>query len=132
MADFPAIEPTTRSFDLGEFSTSAFSTVAGGDVYFLHGEESFGHVLELTFERITEAEMKAIRAHYRGQDGDHVSFELPPIILQGHPDEGLLPIGGRWVYAAMPDEDHNKGGKRHNVTVPLRFVGYELPSVPPP
>ena len=129
MATFPALEPTTRSYDLGDFSMSRAAGFGGGEVRFLHGgDDPLGHDASLGYEAISGAELELIREHYRGQDGSHVSFTLPAIIWQGHPVGGIVPDGGRWRYAAPPEETH-RSGDLYDVTVALRYVGTEPPSV---
>ena len=129
MASFPPLEPTTRSYDLGDFSMSRAAGFGGGEVRFLHGgDDPLGHDAELGYELISGAELAEIRNHYRGQDGGHVSFTLPAIIWQGHPAGGILPEEGRWRYAGPPDETH-RNGDLYDVTVALRYVGPEPPSI---
>ena len=126
MALFPALEPSTRSYVMGDFSMSRAAGFGGGDVRFLHSEAELGHDLALTFLDRSDDDLASIREHYRGQDGGHVSFQLPAIIWQGHStDSDVVPITGRWVYAGPPEEIHGNGGI-HDVTVALRYVGASL------
>lgn len=123
MAVFPSLEPDTRSFDLGEFPVSRAVSLSGDETRFSHGREATGHDLTLTFLDRSDADVAAIRDHYRGQDGGHVSFRLPAIIWQGHStDSDVVPINGRWKYASRPEETHKNGGI-HDVTVALQYVG---------
>lgn len=129
MAVFPALEPTTRSYDLGGFSMSRAAGFGGGEVRFLHGGvDPLGHDAALGYELISGGELTEIRNHYREQDGVHVSFLLPAIIWQGHPVGGILPAGGRWRYAGPLEETH-RSGNLYDVTVPLRYVGPEPASI---
>jgi hypothetical protein len=123
MATFPAIEPSDRSFDFGAFPTSATSSLNGDEVRFNHGEEEVEHDLSISFLRRSDFVLEQIREHYRGQGNGHVSFRLSAIIWQGHStDSDIVPITGRWKYAAPPDERHGKGGL-HDVVVRLQYVG---------
>jgi hypothetical protein len=129
VAIFPALEPSTRTYDLGDFSMSRAAGFGGGEVRFMHaGADPIGHDASLGYELISGAELTLIRDHYRGQDGSHLSFQLPAIIWQGHPVGGILPTFGRWRYAGPPDETH-RSGDLYDVTVSLRYVGTEPPSV---
>ena len=129
MAIFPEIEPSTRSYDLGDFTMSRVAGFGGGEVRFFHGgDDPIGHDATLTFELISGAELEEIREHYRGQDGGHVSFTLPAITWQGHPDGGILPEASRWKYTSPPEETH-RSGDLYDVTVAIRYVGIEPPSV---
>jgi hypothetical protein len=123
MEVFPAIEPSDRSFDMGDFPTTTAASFNGDEVRFNHGAEAVDHDLTITFLRRSDSVLEQIREHYRGQSGGHVSFQLPPIIWQGHStDSDIVPIIGRWKYAGAPEERHRKGG-RHDIVVRLQYVG---------
>jgi hypothetical protein len=123
MADFPALEPYGRSFDFGDFAMSEANAFGGGSMRFTHADEPLSHGLTLEYLEISDADMTAIRDHYREQQGGYLSFELPAIIWQGHPDvETIVPDVGRWKYAAELEETHPQG-KLYNVTVSLQYVG---------
>ncbi len=90
---------------------------------FNHSDEALGHGLTLEYVELLESEMVAIREHYQDQQGGYLTFTLPAIIWQGHPDvETIVPNGGRWKYAAEPEETHLRGNL-YNVTVSLVYVG---------
>lgn len=128
MAAFPALEPYGRSFDFGDFAMSEANAFAGGSMRFSHSDTPLGHGLTLEYLEISEADMDAIRDHYREKQGGYLSFTLPAIIWQGHPDrETLVPIPGRWKYAAELEESHLQG-KLYNVTVALQYVGASITS----
>lgn len=125
MANFPEIEPSSRRYDLGAFSTSVSTSFAAGGVRFLHGDESFGHDMILSFLDVDRPTAALIRDHYRLQCGSHVSFILFSITWQGNSDpEGIVPLGGRWKYVESPREIHKKG-KLYGIEVTLRYVGSE-------
>lgn len=123
MPAFPALEPITRGYDFGDIAMSETSAFAGGSMRFTHSDEPLGHGLTLEYVEILEPAMVAIREHYQGQQGGYLTFTLPDIIWQGHPDvETIVPTGGRWKYAGEPEEEH-LGGGLYNVTVSLQYVG---------
>ena len=128
MAAFPVLEPYGRSFDFGDFAMSEANAFGGGSMRFTHSDEALGHGLSLEYLEISEADMTAIRDHYREQQGGYLSFILPAIIWQGHTTvTTLVPAFGRWKYTAPPEEDHRQG-KLYNVTVSLQYVGASLTS----
>jgi hypothetical protein len=129
MAVFPAIEPSSRSYDLGGFAAEQHQGAGGAGTRFLTGgDDPLGHELTLGYEGIDREEMRQIRRHRRGQYGGHVSFTLPAIILRGHPLEGILPADGRWKYAG-PTPETQRGRNLYDVSVPLVYVGPEPPPV---
>ena len=128
MAAFPALEPYGRSFDFGDFAMSEANAFAGGSMRFTHADEALGHGLTLEYLEISEADITAIRDHYREQGGGYLSFRLPAIIWQGHTTvETIAPAAGRWKYASELEEEH-LSGKLYNVTVSLQYVGASLTS----
>lgn len=128
MADFPAIEPTRRAYDLGGYAMSATGSLSGASVRFNHSTTMIGARLTLTFADMPDAELETLRDHSRGQDGEFVSFRLPvATIWRGHTDpEFLAPASDRWVYDGEIDEGPAKPGGFYDVTVNLRHVGAEL------
>lgn len=124
MADFPALEPSRRSYDFGFFLLSKSESLGSSGTRFLHGETAIGHQVSLLYENITHDEMLLIRIHRRGQNGGNISFLLPAIIWQGHPVGGILPVVGRWKYAGIVAENRRTNGN-YDVTVPLQYVGIE-------
>jgi hypothetical protein len=128
VADFPAIEPTGRSYDFGGYAMSATGSLSGASVRFNHSTTMIGARLTLTFADMPDAELETLRDHSRGQDGGFVSFQLPvATIWRGHSDpEFLAPATDRWVYDGDIDEGPAKPGGFYDVTVNLRHVGAEL------
>lgn len=127
MADFPAIEPTGRTYDFGAYAMSETGSVAGASVRFNHSATMVGATLSITFADLPDAQVEDIRDHYRNHAGGYLSFRLPAIIWQGHADtEFLAPASDRWKYDGELDEGEAKPGGFHDVTVSLRHVGPEL------
>lgn len=127
MADFPAIEPDTRSWSFGAFSMSAVSGVGGGAIRFSHSTTGLGHQLTLGFVNLSDADASLIRLHYRGQQGGVLSFFLPDVIWLGHASPtDVVPATSRWKYQGDPQET-SKGGGLFDVSVQLQHVGAEPP-----
>lgn len=123
MANFPALEPTERSYNLGIYPTSSAASFAAGDVRFSHGTDAYGHDLTLTFLDISATDAALIRDHHRGQEGSHRSFTIWSATWRGHPTvDVLVPLDARWKYAAPPREIHRKG-KLYGMAVTVRYVG---------
>ena len=128
MADFPAIEPTGRSYDFGTYAMSATTGVTGAGVRFNHSSTMVGAGLALTFADMPDVELETLRAHFREHDGGYRSFLLPvATIWRGHSDvEFLAPATDRWIYDGELDEGDAKPGGFYDVSVALRHVGAEL------
>lgn len=110
---------------MGQFSTSQAQAFAGSAVRFNHSATALGHVLELFYAELPDAELQEIRDHYVGQQGGYLSFLLPAVIWQGHDDpEDVVPATYRWKYAAPPPEPDRPGGF-YDVPIILECVGPE-------
>jgi hypothetical protein len=111
MATFPALEPATRSYDLGAFPLTEQASISAGTVRFRHGTTATNFSLQLEYIYLSDAEAAQIRTHFQGQGGSYRSFMLPPIIWKGHTSSGnVFPVGTRWRYAEAPEETHQSGG----------------------
>ena len=132
MADFPALEPATRSYDLGVFPLTEQASLSAGVVRFRHGTTATNFSLQLEYVYLSDAEATQIRNHYQGQGGSYRSFMLPPIIWKGHTFSGnIFPITTRWRYADTPEEMHHEVG-RYSMAIALVSDGtYEGAAMDP-
>lgn len=123
MATFPALRPVARRYSLPVYQVTVEEGFSGGEGRFIHSSWATGHTLELQFERLTNAELKLIRDHYRGQEGGFLSFPLSSEAWAGNSaitaDLGPVPVF--WRYSAPPSEASPRGGIG-NLTVSLESV----------
>jgi hypothetical protein len=111
MAIFPAIEPASRSYDLGAFPLTEQPSLSAGVVRFRHGTTATDYRLQLGYVYLSDAEATEIRTHFQGQGGTYRPFQLPSVIWKGHSFSGnVFPVGTRWRYADAPEETHQSGG----------------------
>jgi hypothetical protein len=54
MANFPALKPTARSFQLGQYPVKTYRAMSGAVVRRSFGNKAFGYTLDLQFENVTE------------------------------------------------------------------------------
>lgn len=112
MAIFPAIEPASRSYDLGAFPLTEQPSLSAGVVRFRHGTDATDYRLQLEYVYLSDAEATQIRTHFQGQAGTHRSFQLPATIWKGHSFSGnVFPVGTRWRYADAPEETHHENSQ---------------------
>lgn len=129
MAEFPELEPATRSYTLGAFPITEESSASAGSVRFRHGLAATNAELSLGFEYLTEAQASLLRVHFQGQAGSFLGFQLPPIVWKGHTfTENIFSIGAQWRYAQVPEETHLSGGLV-NVSISLVSDGINPDSV---
>lgn len=120
MATFPSLEPTRRSYKLGDFASTNSSAWGTSPIRFLHAAQSNQLTLTLAFEYLTDSEAASIRTHYAAQDGGHQSFTLPDVIWAGHSSvTDVAPTGTLWRYDGAPTEEHLSAGLV-NMTVALK------------
>ena len=124
MAVFPSIRPTGRSYSPGQFPTKIYRGLSGATVKRVFGNRSFGHVIDLQFENISDANTKAILDHYYGQFGNYARFTLPDAAFSGTSSalKGVLqaPTNILWEYAEPPQVESVFNGRS---TVIVRLVG---------
>ncbi len=119
MAIFPAIEPASRSYDLGAFPLTEQPSLSAGVVRFRHGTTATDYRLQLGYVYLSDAEATEIRTHFQSQGGTYRPFQLPSAIWKGHSFSGnVFPVGTRWRYADAPEETHHEIG-RYSMTINL-------------
>jgi hypothetical protein len=106
MADFPALTPTARNFQLGQFPVKTYRALSGVTIRRSFGNRPFGHTLKLEFQNVPEATVNTIIDHYNTQSGGTEGFRLPPRVFAGY-SAGLRnraqdPTGNEWLYAEPP------------------------------
>lgn len=122
MADFPALEPSSRAWLMGDYPQLIYSGASGGEVRFLQGADRVGQRLTLGYEFLTESEVQQILDHYEGQEGSIIAFDLPAIIWDGYTTAPVSSSDYQWRYANAFEV---------GVAAPLRYnVSIELETVP--
>jgi len=124
MAIFPSIRPTGRSYSPGQFPTKVYRGLSGATVKRVFGNRSFGHVIDLQFENISDINTKAIVDHYYGQYGSYERFTLPDAVFSGMStalkDAVQAPVNILWEYAEPPQVESVFDGRS---TVTVRLIG---------
>jgi len=124
MATFPSIRPTGRSYSPGQFPTKVYRGLSGATVKRVFGNRSFGHVIDLQFENISDADTKAILDHYYGQFGSYARFALPDAVFSGMSTTlksvVQTPTNILWEYAEPPQVESVFNGRS---TVTVRLIG---------
>jgi len=124
MATFPALKPTARSFQLGEYPIKTYRALSGKTIRRSFGNKPFGYTLDLEFANVPEATVNTICDHYNGQGGGTVGFVLPTDIFAGYSNtlQGKVrtPTGIEWLYAGPPSV---KSALRDLSTVTVKLIG---------
>lgn len=122
MAIFPALRPSTRDFNPGDYPHTSFVAMSGKQNSVRHSDAMVGSRLNLRFGVIEEADMLSIVAHYHGQKGGWQAFALPEIAWSGAGNASDYTLTNyAWRYIEPPRvEDLMCGG--HYVDVSLESV----------
>lgn len=124
MTTFPALEPTGRSIDLGDYPVKTFTSQSGKEVRILYGDKRTNIKMQLTFDNITDAEADGFVLHYDYVKGSFYTFLLSGSEWRAGWD-GIqsrieLPAGNRWRYESAPQIQQVRPGIS---TVTVNLVG---------
>jgi hypothetical protein len=124
MADFPALKPTARSFQLGQYPVKTYRAMSGAVVRRSFGNRPYGFTLDLEFQNVPGGTVIDIIDHYNGQGGGTQGFSLPAEVFAGYTG-GVLnrsqnPDGIEWLYAEPPSIT---SVIKNRSTVTVRLVG---------
>jgi len=124
MANFPALKPTARSFQLGQYPVKTYRAMSGAVVRRSFGNKAFGYTLDLEFANIPEATVNTIIDHYNGQQGGTLGFAIATAVFAGYTVtlQGKVrnPSGIEWLYAEPPNVSSVIAGIS---TVTVKLVG---------
>jgi len=104
---FPALTPSSRSFDPGNYPVKAYNAQDGAEIRFLYGDKRVAAKLQLTYTNITDANAEEFIDHFDDMNGTFELFDLPTgkDALGGWSEETATldaPEGSKWRYAQPP------------------------------
>lgn len=103
MATFPALQPASRTYTPGFYSHTNVATLSLQPARIRQSNVVINQLLRFTFVALTEAEMLSIYAHYNGQKGQFLSFDLPNAVFTGVQQKAYIsPAGYSWIYSKSP------------------------------
>ena len=124
MANFPALKPTARSFQLGQYPVKTYRAMSGAVVRRSFGNKAFGYALDLEFANVPEATVNTIIDHYNGQQGGTLGFAIDAAVFAGYTVtlQGKVrnPSGIEWLYAEPPNVSSVIAGIS---TVTVKLIG---------
>jgi hypothetical protein len=80
---FPALAPTARSFDPGNWPIKTFKARSGSEVRILYGSARTDLQLELSYDNITDSQAQQFLTHYDQTIGTLRTFQLPEQVRTG-------------------------------------------------
>lgn len=116
MATFPELEPATRTYIPGTNASTQFDVLDGNNSSVRHSNAAVGHVLRLSFDRLTSDERFDLVSHY-AIHGTFETFDLPSETLYAtnleFPDDYL------WRYREPPELEQSSSETTASVTLEL-------------
>lgn len=100
---FPSIQPTSRTWTMGEIGQGNFRAANGVEVRILYGSITLNQRLELSFANISEAQARQFDLHYFTVRGTFEYFALPTATYAGMAGPGFAAAFNRWRYAEPPE-----------------------------
>lgn len=121
MADFPALEATSRVYAPGDYPQQIHTGASGGDVRFIQGTDRVTQKLTLGYEYLTESEAQQILDHFETQQGSLIPFDLPSTIWAGYTTPPVSSSDYQWRYVSAFSV--NAGAPlRYNMNIQLETV----------
>ena len=116
--DFPAIKPTSRSYNPGTYPSTTFESLDGTKTHLRFGNKRVNATLTLGFSNIPDADAALILANYEdvNSDWDYVTFNRG-YATSGVTDTSLLAYlkesgsSLKWRYSAPPSVTSSFKGK---------------------
>jgi hypothetical protein len=124
MAQFPALRPTTRSYNPGDWPVKTWRAMNGSEVRILYGNTRSGSTLDLTFENIPDSTAQQILDHYKQELGTFQTFDLSETTKHsgwgGAADAFNAGVGVQYRYSDAPKITNVVRGRS---TVSVTLVG---------
>ena len=103
MSQFPALEPSSRTFIAGHLPVSSFASISGKETRVITGDTMYGHTISLEFQNLLEPAVKKITDHWYGQQGTALAFNLSSSVWAGWTDYlTAITENQKWRYTGQP------------------------------
>ena len=73
---FPALTPTSRSFDPGDYPVKTFKSQSGSETRILYGSERTNIKMQLSYANITDADAELFLNHFDEVQGTFQTFSI--------------------------------------------------------
>jgi len=122
--DFPALTPTGRTFESGDFPIKTFKAQNGAETRILYGSNRTNMKLQLTYANITDAQAEQFLDHYEFVRGTFDTFDLGQSARggwEGNSDAlGAQTTGNKYRYENSPQLAQVRPGTS---TVTVNLIG---------
>ena len=119
---FPALAPSSRTYDPGNWPVKTYNSVSGVEVRLRYGDKRFNAKLSLQYQNIPDTSADDFLAHYESQFGTYKSFTLPSEVVAGWTGSTYIPNQStmKFRYSGPPVVDSVRPGVS---TVSLELTG---------
>jgi hypothetical protein len=119
---FPALRPTSRSFNAGDYPIRTFRSQSGVETRILYGSRRTGAELSLSYENILDTQANDFVQHYEEVRGTFGTFDINADTRAGWESVNFnTGAGNSWRYAGPPEVSNVRPG-RSTVQVSLVAV----------
>ena len=99
MSTFPALQPATRVYTPGICASTELAALSGKQTSVRHSNASVGHLLRMTFTRLSDSEASELISHY-SLHGTFETFDLSSTTLIA--TNLTFPANYNWRYFSSP------------------------------
>ena len=120
---FPALAPSSRNYNTGDFPVRSYKSQSGAEVRILYGNQRTGMTLELSYDNITDSQATTFLTHFDEVKGTYTTFALPLNALAGWGGSTTALDGNGandWRYESAPNITNVAPGISH---VQVKLVG---------
>ena len=122
--DFPDIQPTSRTFDPGNYPVKAFKAQNGAETRILYGDKRTNMKLALTYANISDAVAQQFLTHYDDVQGTFQTFSVLTEAKSGWSGDATAfsaaPQSNRYRYEGPPQVAQVRPGIS---TVTVNLIG---------
>jgi hypothetical protein len=103
MSQFPALKPSSRSYQHASLPVSSFTSLSGKETRVLLGDTFHGATLTLSFEHLQESVSQQLMDHFAASSGTLLSFTLPAAVWAGWANyTATEQTDKKWRYTGPP------------------------------
>lgn len=121
---FPALNPTSRDFNPGDFAVKTYNAQSGAEVRILYGDTRTKMEMALGYDNISDAQAEQFLTHYNETKGTFNTFGIPNEAKAGWTAAlssiGAFSAGNRFRYADPPQVTAVRRGRS---SVRVRLIG---------
>lgn len=124
---YPALRPTSRSFDPGNWPVRTYNSQSGVEIRLLYGSKRYNLRLELTYANISDSSAAQFLTHFDETTGTFSTFTFSTSALAAVYDGWRAsvsalspPAGVNWRYESAPRVENVRPGIS---TVTVSLVG---------